>query len=173
MLPLDIRRERTRSHGRLPIGNGHAPGIEIGRDATGGALGVEVAVDGGTEFVTTSFSGGVLATAVGAAGFFAAIVFVGFLAALRAAGRRPAAFFLAIGLATRLAGRFATAFAARLAARFAGRRSDFLALDLTAFDRFRATVLRARDLLAERFATARLAAFFAADFFLAAIIHLQ
>ena len=44
MLPLDIRRERNRSQGRLPIGNGHAPGIEIGRDATGEVLGVEVAV---------------------------------------------------------------------------------------------------------------------------------
>ena len=149
----------------MPIGNGHAPGIEIGRDATDEALGVEVAVDGGTEFVTTSFSGGVLATAMGAAGFFAAIVFVGFLAALRAAGRRPAAFFLTTGLASLLAGRLATRFAALFAVRFAG----FLALDRTVFARLRATVLRALDFLAERFATVRLAAFFAADFFFAAI----
>ena len=100
MLPLDIRRERIQSQGRLPIGNGHAPGIEIGREATGEELGAEVAVDGGTCLVTSCFSDTGLAVAVGATGFFAAIVFVGFLAALRAAGRWPAAFFFAAGLVT-------------------------------------------------------------------------
>ena len=173
----------TTPHGRLPIGNGHAPGIEIGRDATGEVLGVEVAVDGGTEFVTTSFCGGVLETAMGAAGFFAAIVFVGFLAALRAAGRRPAAFFFGAGLAVkraadfaaRLTARFATLFAATLRARFAGpRRMDLFALDFAAvLARLRATVLRARDLTAERFATVRRAGFLAADLFFTAIMHLQ
>jgi hypothetical protein len=60
------------------------------------------------------------------------------------------------------------------AVRFATRRcGDFLALDLADRARLRATDLRVRDLLAERFATARFAAFFAADFFFAAIIHLQ
>ena len=117
-----------------------------------------------------------LAVAVGATGFFAAIVFVGFLAALRAAGRWPAAFFFAAGLVT--------FFAMLLRAVLATRRwADFLTLDFAALARLRAMGLRARVLLAERFAEVRLVAvrfaavrladLFAADLFFAAISHLQ
>ena len=108
---------------------------------------------------------------MGAAGFFAAIVFVGFLAALRAAGRWPAAFFFAEGLATFRATRLrATFFATVLRASFATRRrADFLVTDLAGLARLRAIGFRPRDLLADRFGAARFADFFPPDLFFAAI----
>ena len=157
------------AHGRLPIGNGQAPGIEIGRDAADAELGVEPAVDGDAGVKTVLFVGRVFAAAMGETGFFAAIVFVGFLAALRAAGFAPAAFFFAASFVELFAARWAEPFAAAL---FAVFRFTDRALVLTDFARFLALALRARASLAER-ATAvcadRFAAFFDADFFLAAI----
>ncbi len=79
----------TTSQDRLLSGNGQAPGTEIGRctDATGLDEGASTG-DGCTGFG----SGARISLGTD---FFAAIVFAGFLAALRAAGLVPAAFFFA------------------------------------------------------------------------------
>jgi hypothetical protein len=152
----------------LPIGNGQAPGIEIGRDAAGAELGVELAVDGDGDLETVAIVGRAFAATMAETGFFAAIVFVGFLAAFRAAGFVPAAFFFATGF-VELFARRAEPLAATLLADF--RFAD-CALVLADFARFRGLALRARVSLADRataLRTDRFAAFLDADFFLAAI----
>jgi hypothetical protein len=157
--------------GRLPIGNGHAPGIEIDRCA----IETEADVEGGAGVAvagrSVSLTGSGFAAVVGVAVFFAAIVFAGFLAALRAAGFAPAAFFLP-GFAT-------TTFFAAGRALFATLRLIFFfagfflaAADLPRAAIFFATTLRVLALRAMRFTALRtglFTAFLAADFFFAAI----
>jgi hypothetical protein len=150
-----------RAQGRLPIGNGQAPGIEIGLGATGDEAGAGVED-------TVLWTGATFGVSVGGKGFFAAIVFVGFLAALRAAGFLPAAFFFG-ATAMRFCVRLATFFAFTAdffaALRFAAARKGAARFDRAVF--FAATGLRRELFLADL--ALRFAARFAADFLFVAI----
>ena len=167
LTPTSGMNDEGNSQGRLPIGNGQAPGIEIGRGAAW--VGTDVEVEASAELTTAVFAGGVPAAVLDSTVFFAAVVFAGFLAALRAAGLLPAALFFGARFAGFLVARTALFFPALFFADFFGVERSAA---LRSAARFRAPGLRAPDFLATRFAdarTTRFAAFLDADLVFVAI----